>query len=56
MDVMMSSCLLNFDFNDDATKSHGFSFRDGDLKFLLTQMFSLDHVCGLLDVQKTMKC
>lgn len=52
---MMSSCLLNFDFNYDATKSQRFSFRGGNLKFLLTQMFSLDHVCGLLDMQKTMK-
>lgn len=56
MDVMLPSCLLIFNFNYDAIKCQHFCFRDGNLKFLLTQMFSLDYVCELLDVQKSMKC
>lgn len=39
---MMSSCLLTSNFNYNAVKSQRFSFRDDDLKFLLTQMCSLD--------------
>lgn len=51
------SFLLNYNFKYDGSKYQGFSLRDGDLKFLMSQMFSsrfhiFIHFCGLLDVQK----
>lgn len=53
----LPSFFLNYNFKYDGTKYQHFSLRDGNLKFLMSQMLRscfhiFIHFCGLLDVPK----